>query len=428
MDILEGKLNDKKNISKKKELELEDALDIFKQITHQNQVEDEELEILKETENNIFGSLKESFEIQKKNIKTLKTNNILEAFKINKDNKSIDIIAKMLCLLFWLKSTNKIISSGKIVKSWVEIFLKKIKGDFENKFKELISSCFSKKLTKLVVKHILGNKNLQKKISAKFLCLRIVRTILMTKTAIEVKIQENIKFIKSLEKQESICKSFKIELKNNYDKLEILKKEHYILTKHINESVNNLTKIKEKIKLMKFKLNNSKIYNKNNKMKQIWDPRIVKPEIIFLDSLMTGIYFTLGYQLSNDPMLLNGIKNMISFNCDQFLLEEALNLLKNRPLIRLFCKTTRIEKLFWGNYIFGIETLSKFQRINQCKLKFFIIRDPFRMCYSLVKEVNFKKDIVIIQNLKDLCITELQNAITHGKLFLLVNIRLSGIF
>jgi hypothetical protein len=154
----------------------------------------------------------------------------------------------------------------------------------------------------------------------------------------------------------------------------------------------------------------------------------VKPQMMFLDSLMTGIYFSLGYQLSTDPMLLNGIKNMISFNCDQFMMEEGLNILQERSLIQIFCQMNRIEKLFWGNYIFGIETLSKFQRIHQCKLKFFVIRDPFELCFSLVKEVSFKKDIVIVRNLSNLCINELKNAIIEGKLFFLVNIRLSGKF
>lgn len=400
---------------------------IYTQMLQKTQVEQEELEVLRDVENGIFGSLKETNQKQLDSLFQLDLNDVLELMDQNKGKKSVDVLAKLVYSVLWVKSAHKILKSGKVVPSWVDMVLKKAKVGSDLPLESTLGADFPKRQTRFLMEHILTDKNLQKKLSAQMLPLRLLRAALLTKVSIEVKIYENKKFIKSLARQESICRTFQEQLEACRARLENIRAEHLALTEQISESKANLASKRAEIKGMKHRLENSSVYQRDNQLRQDWDARVIDPQSMFLDALITGVYFSLGYQLSSDPMLLNGMKNMIVFNCDQFLMEETLNTLRQRPLIDIFCKHSRIEKLFWGNYIFGIETLSKFQRINQCRLKFFIIRDPFEMCLSLVKEVAFKRDIVIVQNLSQLCINDMRVAIAEGKLFLLINVRLSGI-
>jgi hypothetical protein len=407
--------------------ELEEAKELHRQMKHKHQVEMEELEVLEEREQTIFGSLKKNFKTQLANLSKTKLSSILEMVKKNKDNPTVNCLAKTMCILFWSKTTGKALASGKMVASWVDIFFKKLKKNFEGLFMGMVQSCFTKKVVGLLRTYILGDKNIQKKISPKLLGIRVLRSLLLTKITIENKTNENHEFISTLLKQRETCVEFEKEVGICEEKEKRVDEEYQLLKQQIRESEVGLKSKREEVDMLEYNLENSKKYQHENHSEVSFDPRIVKPEIIFLDAVTCGVYFSMGYQISSDPMLLNGIKNIISFNCDQFLLEEGLSLSNERPLIQVFCNQSRIEKLFWGNYIFGIETLSKFQRITQCKLKFFVVKDPFGMCFNLVKEVNFKKDIIIVWSLLEFCIGDLHNAIREGKMVFLMNVRLSGI-
>lgn len=426
MDKKEEELSAKQAIFSVKESEMKEATELHVQIQQKYKMELEELDLLRETEHNIFGALRKNYEVQLGKLEKIKLKQTTGLLKKNKGNATVNALAKALCVLFFSKSTSKVLTGGKMVNSWVDVFCAKMTSDFEGKFMSLVQSGFSKKVVNLFRNFVVNDKTIHKKLSSQMNLLRVIRSIILTKVSIEVKLQENREFTASLEKQSQICGTYSKEVEVCSRRVDRVQSDYETLTLQINIIREELGRQNENIRLLKFKLENSKRYIKKGATKETWDPRLVKPEMIFLDALTAGLYFTIGYQISTDPMLLNGLKNMISFNCDQFLLEEAFAVSHRRPLVKVFCKQNNIEKLFWGNYIFGIETLSKFERIKQCKLKIFVVRDPFAMCFNLVREVNFKKDIVIVRSLTELCVGDLHNSITEGKLLLLMNIRLSG--